>query len=302
MRIITLKDVGTVTSDITDGVYLGSAIPAWSLTGDYAVGDVRYYSATRPNYVYRCNVAITHTGSDPKPSADSTRWTLIGTTDRDAEFDDLIGTQSMRMNSHTVTVDSSETDYAVFYNLEATGITLTLTVAGVTIKTETVDFSIPVSTGDWWTYFYESQKVRTQFVWEYPLYAVSSLTVTIRTYAGSYAKCGVFRWGQASGKIAGVKRGMTSDLIDYSTKGTMYAINQGPSADNIDFTMDLPRGMVDTVKQTFRSNTGRVAVYDCNDDDYALDSLILLGIYRKFTRLFEYKGLIKCSVSLQGVI
>ena len=302
MRIITLKDVGTVTSDIADGIYQGVAISAWSVTGDYAVGDIKYYSATRPNYVYKCKTAIVHTGSDPIPSLDTARWTLIGTTDRDAEFDDLIGTQSMRMASHTVTVDSSSTDYAVLYNLEATSITLTLTVAGSTIKTEKVDLSIPVSNGDWWTYFYESQTVRPQFVWEYPLYAASTLTVTITAYTGAYAKCGVFRWGKASGKLAGVKKGMTSSLIDYSTKGTVYAINQGPSADNIDLTMTLTRGTVDVVRQLFRSNTGRVAVYDCNDDDDVLDSLIILAIYRAFTRVFEYKELIKCSVSLLGVI
>ena len=306
MRIVTLKDpyAGTITSDIADGTYLGAAVTAWSGTSSYAVGDIRCDTTTRPHYVYKCKSIVTHTtGTEPRPSLDDTRWTLIGTTDRDAEFDDLIGTQSFRTTSHTVTVDASGTNYVVFYNLDATSITLTLTNSIGVVKTETINLKLPMSAPSWWAYFCEDSKTKKQLSWKYPKYATSTLTVTINTFAESIVKCGVFRWGSASGEIGAAQKGITTTLMDYSTKGTIYNVTAGPSADNIDLTMYIPVSSVDGVRELFRQNIAKVAVYDCNNgDENDLESFVLLALYKSFTRVFEYKGIVKCNISLQGVI
>lgn len=303
MRIVTLKDVGAVTSDITDGVYLGVAITAWSGTSSYAVGDIIYYAATRPNYVYKCTAIVTHTtDTEPIPSLDTSRWAMMGTTDRDAEFDDLVNTQSQAMTTHTATVDSSGTNYVAFFALEAIEITLTLTSLGVVHKSETIDLRAPTATSGWWSYFFEDVGAKKQVVWEYPKYFASSLTVTISNWPGLLVKCGVFRWGIASGAFAPVQMGVTASLIDYSTKGTLYAVNQGPSADNLDLSIMLSASVVDNIKHLFKSQVGRVAVYDCNDlDTDQMDGFVLLAIYKSFTRVFDYRNFVKCNISLQGV-
>lgn len=305
MRIVTLKDVGAVTSDITDGVYQGSAISAWSGTSSYAVGDIKYYAGTRPNLVWKCISAVTHTaGTEPIPSLDPTRWGSdpVGCTDRDAEFDNLLGTQSQRATSHTATVDSSKTNYVAFFNIDAASITLTLTVSGSSVKTETIGLGLYSGPPSWYNYFFATVERKTQLIWEYPYYEISSLTVTFTTATGNLVKCGVFRWGVASSHIAGVLKGPQLTLIDYSTKGTIYAVNQGPSADKIDFEFMLNNSNVDIVKNLFKANIGRTVVVDCNDaTGDILDSFIIYAIAKEFRRSFQYKNIIKCTASVLGV-
>ena len=306
MRIVTLKDpyAGSITTDIADGLYLGSAITAWTVTVSYAVGDIRYDAATRPNYVYKCKSAVTHTtGTEPNPISDSSRWDLIGTTDRDAEFDTLVNTKSRRVTSHTVTVDASFSNYVTFHVISATNITLTLAVAGVTVKTETFNLRVPVTTADWYSYFDEDATLRNQFKWEYPKYAASTLTVTMTTYVGSMVECGFFRWGISSSQFAKVQKGLSGSLKNYGTKGAVYAVDPGPSADNIRMSFWLLRAEVDNVKALFQRNAGIVALYDLEDDDSPshLDSHVLLALCDDFTRVFDFKDFAKCSVSLLGV-
>jgi len=301
VRIVTIKDVGTVTSDIPDGTYAGAAIGVWSSMNSYAVDAVTYDNSTRPHHVFRCINAIAGSVDNKRP-ADSSDWRLIGSTDRDAEFDDLINTASQKLTSHTVTIDSSGTNYIALFALDAIEITFTLTSLGQIQKSETINLRQPPVAAGWWEYFFTARESRRQIVWEYPKYVASTLTITIKNWDGVLVKCGALKWGVVSSHIASVQRGLTAQLVDYSTKGKVYVVDKGPSADDIDLSIFVSVDQVDSVRNLIKAQTGRIAIYDCNSENYRkLDGFVLLAIYKSFTRVFAYRDIIKCNLSLQGV-
>lgn len=309
MRVVTLNGIGTPTTDI--GVpyagtvyYLGGTILNYQNGHAYVMDELCCYTGTHPNYVFKCvSPFSSNTGTDPLPINDASHFKLVGTSDADAEFDDLVGTYSQRVTSHTVTIDSSNSNYVALFGLDAVSVTFNLKVSGVTKKTETINLTGSVTESSWWAYYFEDIRRDTQIKWEYPKYTSSTLTITTTTFAGSLVKCGTLRWGSVTGTVAAVQKGASSKLIDWSVKGDTYARDSGPSANNIDVSFWVERSRYDHVSRLFASLVGTVSIIDCNDVDDVdpIDNLIVYGIVGDFTKVFEYKNICKCNLSLKGV-
>jgi len=320
MRIINLKDTNSdtvIASDISWNYYLGTGTVwnVWRSDSGYAVGDIvfayeyaEYVSGStgwEPHAVFKALAVIDGSATDNKnPWIDSSRWEHIGTSDKWAAYDDLLSTYSQRVTSHTVTIDSAGCNYAILTGLDANSVTFTLrsTYLGTIKKTETINLTYPQTSSTWWAYFFEPKKRIRQLVWEFPTYSGSALTAVFTTDTGEMVKVGSFKVGCASDRIFGAQKGLTSKLRDYTTKGTFYAISAGPNARDIDFTCYLTKDNVDQIEDLFSAQIGRIAAYDCNDEQESrTGSLAVLAIINNFTRIFEYKDIIKCNVSLTGV-
>lgn len=303
MRIITLPDVTLVSSTIPVNYYLGAVIPAWGIAS-YSVGDIVYDGAATPHYVYRCKTAITSSGTDLVPRLDTSRWELVGTTDRWAMFDNMRNSQGRYLTEFSGEVSCAGCNFVGLYNLDAVEVELTFMVGSEVIKTETFGLRSPISTPDWFDYFFENTAQKTQLSWEFPIYgSTGRLLYRIAHVAGTVVKCGVFRPGiiYDAGRT---QKGLSSKVIDYSNKAStsLSMVVPGGNADDIDLTLILPFERVESVYQAFKSNCGRAAIYDCNnDDEEPLESFVLYALFKSFERVFQYGQFVRCNVSLQGL-
>ena len=302
MKIVTLADVTLNSSTIPVNYYAGAVIPVWAIAS-YSVGNIVYYGATTPHYVYKCRTAIVSSGTDPIPSLDTSRWELIGTTDRWAMFDDMRNTQSRFLESFSGEVSSAGCDFVGLYNLDAVEVELTHMVGSDVIKSEVFDLRVPISAPDWWEYFFEDISLEERLPWNYTKYGSGSrLQFRITQVSGAVAKCGVFRTGVSS-DIGKVQKGLATRLVDYSNKSStsILAVAPGGNADDIDLTLVLPIESVEWVYRVFKSNCGRAAIYDCNEEGENLPSFVLYALFKSFDRVFPYGRFVRCNVSLQGL-
>jgi len=303
MKIVTLPDVVLNSSSIPVNYYLGAVISAW-VSAAYSVGNLVYDGATTPHYVYKCKTAIVAAGTDQVPSLDSSRWELIGTTDRWAMFDNMRNTQSQYLESFSGEVSGAGCDYVGLYNLDAVEVELTHMVGLEEIKTEVLDLRNPISSADWWEYFFEDITLKTTVVWAFPRYGPNSrLLFRVTHVSTAIAKCGVLRPG-VTFDIGNTQKGLSTRLVDYSNKSSssLPMVVPGGSGDDIDLTLMLRFDKVDAVHRAFKANCGKAAIYDCNNEgDEILESFILYALFRDFERVFRDGRYVRCTVRLQGL-
>jgi hypothetical protein len=303
MNVVTLPDITLTSSSIPVNYYLGAVIPAWSIAS-YSDGDLVYQADSTPHYVYCCTSAITSEVTDKVPSLDQSRWRLIGTTDRWAMFDNMRQTYSRYLFEFSGEVSVSGCDYVGIYNLDAVEVELTFMVGSEIVKQEVISLVDSISNPDWYEYFFEIPKIKSQVTWRFPIYhSGARLLYRIANVAGGVAKCGVFRPG-VSFDTGSTQKGLSSRVVDYSNKSStsLSMVLPGGNADDVDLTLIIPVGLVESVYSVFKGNCGRPAIYDCNNEgEEYLDSLVVYGLFRTFERVFKYGRFVRCNVGLQGL-
>lgn len=232
--------------------------PAWT-SGTYAVGDRRIVVAQHK--IYQCAVAGSSTIS---PELDPTRWTVVGPTNRWAMFDGQVSTTTSAANSISVTLTPGRFNSLGLLNINASAVTVTLTVDAVTVYEKTADLDSGTKVGNWYEYFYEpiyqqDTLLLTDLVdaalLDLPAYANGVLTVTL-TRTGSTVSCGALIVGLLF-TLGKTRWRPTVAIRDFSRKEAdeygNYTLVQRSFSKTMKASVMVADGDVDTVV----SNMGR---------------------------------------------
>ena len=304
MKIVTLKDLTLVSSDIPEDQYQGSATAngKWA-AGTYANGDVVYYDGSTPHKVYQSIVS----SNTATPGTDPTKWTDLGATDRWLMFDEYMTTQTTHSASFSVTVSAQECDYVGVFNCDATSITFELYDDSVLQASDVVDMdsSEPTDYDEW---FWSPAEYRLRYVWEFPYLATSTATLKVTfTNTITDVACGALAIGSAY-ETGGTQYSSEIGFKDYSyfyeneTTGAI-SLTPGNYVDTGSLKVWVGNAILDAVMRKLKSNRGKVAIYDFNNDGCAfMESLVFYGITNTPKVSISGPNMSRFSFSMRGVI
>lgn len=287
---------------ITDAMLTSSTVPEpdvgetlWTSTVAYAIDDVRI----RPNHrKYRCVKAIpVNTVTPPENDAflagetvtAAKSWQDIGATNRRAMFELERNNASSSAGTMTIVLTPGQRVGALFLGgLQATKVTVAVTLNGQLLKGYQVS-RVARRTTSWKTYFFgKFILLPSLLLADLPPSTGAVITITLENSFGSAVKCAALVIGTGE-YIGGVQKKAKSDALNFSgtnrdTFGNVAFVPRR-TVPRTDQVLELPKGLVNTVRDLRTALNAKVAVWsgldDFSDDGY-FESLLILGFYRQF--------------------
>ncbi|KQM68772.1 hypothetical protein [Xylophilus sp. Leaf220] len=293
----------TTPIPITDAILTSSTVQEpdagetlWVSTSAYAIDDVRL----RPNHrKYRCVKAIpANTVTPPENDAflagetvtAAKSWQDIGATNRRAMFELERNTVTTSAGTMTVVLTPGQRVGSLFLGgMQATKVTVVVTLAGQEIYRRAVS-RIARRTTSWKTYFFGKFIVLPSLLLaDLPPSTGAVITVTLENSFGSPVKCAALVIGNGE-FIGNVQKKAKSDALNFSNTTRDFAGNvtfvPRRTVPRTDQVLELPKGLVNTVRDLRTALNAKVAVWsgldDFSDDGY-FESLLILGFYRQFS-------------------
>ena len=279
---------------ITDAILISSSVSEpdtgetlWSSSSAYVVGDVRIRTTTHRKY--QCVKAVA-SGTNTLPENDPTSWQDIGATNRRAMFELERNNATTSAGTLTVVLNPAQRVGALFLGgMQATKVTVVVTLAGQEIYRRGVS-RIARRTTSWKTYFFGKFIVLPSLLLaDLPPSTGTVITVTLENSFGSAVKCAALVVGNGD-FIGNVQKKAKSDALNFSntTRDTFGNVAFVPrrTVPRTDQVLELPKGLVNTVRDLRTALNAKVAVWsgldDFSDDGY-FESLLILGFYRQFS-------------------
>ncbi|RFP32413.1 hypothetical protein D0T21_09415 [Duganella sp. BJB476] len=239
--------------------------------------------------------------------SDGAKWKAIGPTNPWAMFDTLRNTATtVPAGTLTATITPGvRIDSLALLGLSATSATITVTVAGVTQYSKTVNLNLRY-VANWYDYYFAPFKTQNSLVvFDIPPYSNGVITITLTNLTGNVA-CGACVMGMQV-DIGDVQYSAESDALNFSTvdrttDGTATLI---PSR-NVPKTISsiwLDKKFVNQARSLRDSLNGSTAVWAGLDDDTQeyFEALLILGFYRRFTINLQYPDFAIISLELEEV-
>lgn len=263
--------------------YSGTTYGAYSGGATYALGD-RVIDATA-HKVYESLPPGANTGN---ALTDETKWSLIGNTNKWAQFDVLRNTATVGASPMvTVITPGQRIDSIALLGLVATSVTITMTVGGSTVYTYTQNLNTREVLN---AYDYCFKPFTTQpalALFGLPPYSTAAITITLTNTAG-LVECGGCFIGTAV-YIGDIQYDAESDAINFSTvdrdKQGNATMNAERNIPKVVGQIILPKALVNTAYDLREELNGTTAVWvGINDGtDGYFKSLLIQGFYRRFT-------------------
>lgn len=303
MRVIIPAELTLVSSDVA-----ASALAEYASGTSYAAGDqvvVSFESdgttALTPVRIYESASASNLGNYPPDNPAD---WLLVGSTNRWAMFDDVVGTSTTASAAINVTVSASKADRVALFGLVAESVTITVRSGGSTISSETLDL-IRSSSASWSEYFFSDRDYAGSIVYSIPGYYLSfELDIEITPLSGS-AACGHCIVGKSI-DIGLTRYGAASGVRDYSliqdNNFGETTIVRRPYANTLSLDVWLDRDRATYIKNKLASLRATPVVWDARNDSDGDEHLIVYGIYRDFSFVVEYPTINLYSLNIRGLI
>jgi len=300
---------------ITDSNFVSSTIPepynpgsptleiVWTSLGFYAEGDKRIRTET--HRVYRCKK--THTGISIPPELDTEHWEDFSPTNRWAMFDTVINTQSIDVNSITVTVAPGVINGVALIELLGNEVTVTMRDAvgspsGNVVYNKTISLDIS-DVYDWYTYFFEPFTQRKSVVLlDLPPYLNNELTVTItgpqNVAIGGLIAGVVYTFGDT-------QYNATAGIRDYSRKVTneetgIVSLQQRKFSKRLKAKLKVPAGSTNALQQILIDLRAVPTVW-VGDDTGEYEALTVFGFYRDFELDVAYPSFSFYSLDIEGM-
>ena len=286
---LTITDARLTSSSIAEPD-AGEAV--WNIATGYTLGQ-RVYLASN-HILYENVMATTNTGNNPAvevqndPDNVPVKWLEIGRTNRWSMFNLLRTTQSVATSPMTVVLTPAlRVDSIGLFGIDAGSVTVSM-VSGVdTVYTATENLNTRQIT-DWFEYFFEPFSTKESFVrFDLPPITDAVTTVTLSSTTGT-VKLGSLALGNQT-SIGDVQYGASSDVINFSKisrafDGTAQLLQRRSIPRNVT-NIFADKSITDKLRLLRRELNAVPAVWagiDQTDDDY-FESLLILGIYTKFT-------------------
>lgn len=268
------------------------------------VGATDYGLNTRVVYQHYIYQSIKTPNSWHPPDISSDYWVKIGPTNAWAMFDPLGSAPTVAMNNITVECYMGNANSLGFYGLEGDTLTMTVrdTVGGNVVYTETVSLDGTLIE-DWGQYFFEervqlAEVVRTPL----PLYATSSVTLTIE--GAGQVKCGVFFSGSAY-HLGDTGYGATAGIVDYSRKDTdafgETTFTKRKYSKRLSAQLVVDNARINQLQRLLAS----VRATPCGlvgTDAAGYEPLIVFGFFRDFSIVVAYPTTSFCNIEFEGLM
>lgn len=308
MKLHTIRDLTLVSSTVA-----GSSYNEYAAATTYALGNTVKVSFESNGTTARFPVveyeSLAGSNVGHYPPDDPTNWTEIGAENRCKMFDDFINTSTEKTGTITVVLNANNADSVGIFNIYGQEVTLTLTVDGVTIQTETIDLRTVSPDSGWYAYFYTPYEYgRDRILWEFPKYSAdATLTISISPRTDGESACGKVELcnGYTLGKSQwGVSVGISDySIISTDSLGRTY-LAQGAYADRMNISLMLDNGNVDYVRRKLASVRGVPSILQGNNEGMTeiYQSLIIYGCFENFDIIIP--GMVKstCSIEYKGLI
>jgi len=273
---------------ITDAMLTSSTVaetdyPAWNAATSYSVGGrvMRAVSGVHKNFE---NLIA---GIDATlPELAPTRWLDLGATNRWAMFDGLVGTVSTDATSITVVMTPGRINSLALLQIDASTVTVDLTVDGASVYNASMNLSTGATIGDWYQYFYEpiyeqDAVVITDLVdaslIDLPAYGAGILTVTISRPAGSVS-LGALIVGMFA-DLGLTKYQPKISIIDYSRKDVdafgNYTVVKRAYSKRMNASVEVLKAYIDAVSRLLAQYRSTPLVWIGADNIYT--SMIIYG-------------------------
>ena len=229
----------TQASSPTYWELIGAVNVCYDKTVTYALDDIVAYISTNVHLLYKSTTA-SNTGN---ALSDTTKWTLLGSTNARAMFDDTYGSQTTNENSIVVVLAPGVLVNSLWFgNMDAASVRVQQSVSGFDETTMLNEHGVT----NWYDWFYLPivRKSDLASIANIPPYPSSTLTVTISN-VGSTAKCGIMVMGV--GRVLGLTNWeILAGIVSYS----------GTTTDGFGNTKFLSRAKVKKLKMDVNITKG----------------------------------------------
>ena len=297
--MIILDPVNTAAA----GVFVSSNVPetdhaAYSAGTSYAVA-ARVIDPVN-HLIYESKVA-SNLGN---ALTDTTKWLLIGATNRWKMLDSYNNTQTANADSIVLALQSPGISRGLYLgNLDADEVTVTVTdaVEGV-VYTETRSLVVSDSGSSFFNWCFKRIRRRTYFVTTMlPVYANATITITI-SKPGSTAKCGMCALGPLI-DVGLSEFGLGTEIKDYSSTtfqfdGTSSTVVRG-YAKRMSIDVQLDNQLIDAVQEELASFRQKTVVFI---GTALYGSAIVCGKYSSFKNVIAGVNHSKMALQIEGVV
>lgn len=266
---------------------IGTTYQEYSGATTYAALDYAQDSTT--HLVYQSAVA----GNVGNALTDTTKWVLVGPTNRWKMFDLLRNTATAAVSPLAIVLTPGErVNSLALMGMVADSVTISATSGGVSVFSLTQNLSTR-NVVDWYTYFFEPFGNAPNLVtFDIPSYSNIIITVTLTAASGSVS-CGGVVVGNNE-YIGAVQYNAVSDMLNFSSvtrdsfgNATLVQRRNIPKTSQKLF---LDKARVNRVMSVRDSLNALPAVWSGLDDptDGYFDALFILGYYRGFSINLDY--------------
>lgn len=291
----------TPSSSPTWWANVGTLYAEYNAGTTYAIGNIVQQASS--HQVYEALAA----GSGNALS-NTTKWLLLGPTNKWAMFDTLRSTSTSAPLSMTIVLTPGmRINACALTNVVADSVMLSATsvVGGGVVYAHTETLSTR-EVFDWYSYFFEPFTSRKSVVvFDIPPYSDLILTVTL-TIASGDVSIGSVDIG-SSVDLGPVLVGASPDKLNFSTitravDGTATIVSR-PSKPNLTVQTWFDYSMLKKVMQVAEYLDAVPAVWVGLEDsaDYRFDSMIIRGIYRKFTPTYAEGNRVDLNMELEEI-
>lgn len=271
--------------------------PTWSSSTSYAVGD----QVTYAQHIW--TAAVANTNIAPGTVTTPATWTDLGADNRWRMFDDVIGSQSTNPGTVQVTVQPGTVVNSVaLFNLSGltAHIVMTDPIEGV-VYDRTVSLR-DAGVTNWYDYFFAPIGEKTDIVLtDLPTYGTASITLTVDAGSGT-AAVGSFIIGTVI-QLGCTQWGVSGGITDFSRKVRdefgNFTIVERSFAKERSFNVVVETSQMASLERTLAALRAKPVVW-VGDDDY--EFTLVVGFYRDFTFVMQFKNTSQLSLNIEGVI
>ena len=303
--IPTLASQVTRAADINTASLLSTApendYAAWNSGTAYTVGTRVILVSTHK--IYECLVANTNFSPDVNLTGTTPKWLEISATNKWLMFDSGWGSQTVIETPLTVVLTPSQIfDALALMNVDATSITVNMTVLGVNVYSKTESMVTGIDIIDWYGYFFDPIMNKTDIIFQdIPPYSNSVITISIIN-ASSTAKCGNCVIGNYY-EMGLTQYGAKAGITDYSVKtvdsfGNTTIVKRSYSK-RMSVNLAISGLIIDDLLAVLAMYRSTPIVWIGADNLYT--SLIVYGFYKDFEIDITYPTLSYCTLTIEGL-
>lgn len=297
---------------VTDAILLSSSVPetdyaTWSAATTYALG--AYVIKTATHRVYK-SLQASNLNHDPAAEADPLNpvwWLDYSATNRWMMFDKVVGQQTSKADSITVTLQTTvRVDSIALLNISALTVRVKMTSElNSTVYDNTFNVTNQKSSNGWYSYYFstplsEFLRKTDLFVTDLPPYKNAKIEVTL-TDTGNTVKCGEFIYG-LSNDIGGTHYGARVGIQDYSVKTVdafgNYSVLQRAYARRGTFSVWMNAADMSTTQALLSSIRSAPTLFIGSD---LIEPSIIYGFYKDFDIDIAYANASICSLEVEGL-
>lgn len=296
IRPITINDTRFISasSNVPENDYA-----AYNAGTTYALGNRVINVATDIHEIYE-SAANGNTGN---PLTDTTKWILVGNTNRWRMFDQYIS--SITSNADSIECEFTSMgpmDSIVLLNVDAAEVQIIVTDASAgEVYNQTFSMVSNRGVTDWYSFYYEPyEATRSLIVTSLPKYINTTITLIV-SKPGSTASVGACVFG-LSKEIGDAQHGAKVGIQDYSVKTRddfgNYTILERAYSTYANLDVIVPAGQADKIQRLLTTYRATPVVFVGATER---EATLVYGFYKDFYETISYENYSLFTLELESL-